>query len=501
MSSLTFESLPDEILMIIFQYSGDVCNILRTFLGLNQRLNGILLDKRLHLLTDFLFIHPRNDYYNSKIFQQVSQQLSSTNTTINEEDLNQLLQPLISFHIRQRYTQLGQEFQSILSNFQSIRQQLTNDERLKVDHELKTQFNELHRISAIDNIKNITSLVLRKGARLVCDDYELGEFNLAKAINQQFLSHINDIESQNLPLINSSLRLFKTLIVSNTSLLANRDYVGNGGSNVEYFLVYTLGRLKYFYGFISSRPVNVECYRAILDLFLFMLQCYKLTLDTSNYIQRNMFEMLRSISKIHNDLYIRTAQFEILKIIVDQYDRKANQPWDDYLKDHFKDILKHLVQNRRFDVLKYVFSHCQFQEISNEPDYIRKCVNTITRDHVERRFFSMTLDNETLNLLFDKKYLIFILIDKKERTLLKKVLTLSSCLINQLDEDGNDLLLRLCLKVDGCRHRIIEMLIKMGSNLERRNFKGQNFMETLQMKRNEKLYQKLIEHEIIKLDI
>ncbi len=63
---------------------------------------------------------------------------------IDEENLNQLVQPIISFHIRQRYIQLENEFQSILSKFQSVRQQLTDDERSKVDHELETQFNRLH---------------------------------------------------------------------------------------------------------------------------------------------------------------------------------------------------------------------------------------------------------------------------------------------------------------------------------------------------------------------
>jgi ankyrin repeat protein len=124
-------------------------------------------------------------------------------------------------------------------------------------------------------------------------------------------------------------------------------------------------------------------------------------------------------------------------------------------------------------------------------------LNAITQNQVEREFFSTILDNETMDLLFDRKCLIFVLIDKKERKLLKQVLTLSPCLIDQLDEDGNDPLLHLCLKVGGCRHRIIEMLIKMGSNLERRNLQGQNFIETLQLKRNKKLYEKLLEHEII----
>jgi len=39
MSSFTFETLPDEILMIIFQYCDNIFNILQTFLGLYQHLN------------------------------------------------------------------------------------------------------------------------------------------------------------------------------------------------------------------------------------------------------------------------------------------------------------------------------------------------------------------------------------------------------------------------------------------------------------------------------
>ena len=102
----TLEKLPDEILMIIFQYSGDVFNILRTFLGLNQRLNNILLDKRLHLLTDFLLINVRNDYYNSEIFQQITQQLLRIDTIVDEEKLSQLFQPLLSSHIKQKYIEI-----------------------------------------------------------------------------------------------------------------------------------------------------------------------------------------------------------------------------------------------------------------------------------------------------------------------------------------------------------------------------------------------------------
>jgi hypothetical protein len=40
----------------------------------------------------------------------------------------------------------------------------------------------------------------------------------------------------------------------------------------------------------------------------------------------------------------------------------------------------------------------------------------------------------------------------------------------------------------------------MGCDIERRNFKGQHFLEVLQLQRNKKLFQNLTEHEIIKTE-
>jgi len=494
----TFENFPDEILMMIFQYTGDVYTILQTFLGLNQRLNNILLDKGLHLLTNFLHINVHNDYYNSDIFQQVSEQLLSINTTIDEETFCRLLQPVLTFHIKQKYIQLGHEFQSSLLKFKSIRQQLTNDEILKVDDELKTQFDSLCGISiTMKTIKHIKSLVLIKGARLECDDYELCRFNFAKAINEQILSHINSTKAESSRSINSIIQLFKTLLISNTSLLKNRDYVGNGGCRVEYFLTFTLYRLRYFYNINSSRPINMDYYRAITDLFLFVIQCHKQMSDNDHYV----FDLLEMISKIHNNLFIRTVQLEILKIVVDEYAIKANQQWDEYLLDRFQQILKKLIKEHRLDVIKYIQDHIQLKQFIIQPNHTRECLNIITRNQLERRYFCKIANDNLLDLVFSQQHLIFILLDKKERKLLEKMLKLSPYLIHQLDEDGNDPLLYITLKVYGCRHRIIEMLIKMGSDLQGRNLNGQNFMEILQLPRNKKLFQNLIEHEIIKIDV
>ena len=497
MSSLTFESLPNEIFIIIFQYFGDVCQVFRAFLGLNQRLNDVLLDKRSHLLTDFLCIHPRNDYYQSDIFRQIVQQLSTVKTAIDRDEVDRIFQPLIRFHIQQRYNELGEEFRLASSKFRSIREQFSDDERRELDRQLKIQFQTSTRTSTIDDIQRLISFVLRKGARLVCDDYELGEHNLAKAINQQLLIHIDNIQFHSLSMINLSVRLFKTLLISNTSLLNNRDYVGNGGSKVRFFLIYAINRLQSFYWGSRSSTVNMNCYRAVVELFLFVLQCYQQDSFDDNYARDNLFDMLEFLMKNSDNFYVRTTQLELIKILVDQYNMQDNQLWDGYTKIHFKSIIQQCFEKRQVDILKYIYSYGHFQEMLQDRSHIRACVNALTINRTERRFFSANLDHEMLNLLFPPHHLIFILIENKERTLLKKVLKLLPNLIDLLDEDGNDPLLYLSLKVKGCRHRIVEMLIQMGSNIERRNFQGQSFVETLQLKRNHQLHQQLIEHEII----
>ncbi|CAF4331602.1 unnamed protein product, partial [Adineta steineri] len=157
----TFETLPDEILMIILPYCGHVVNIFQAFLGLNKRLNHILIDRRLHLLTDFLHVNARDDYYNSHIFQQISRQLLSINISLDEQKLNQLLQPLISFHIQLKYIELGREFQLYSEKFHSIRKQLTHEKIIEIDNELKEKFHSITQTPlTMQYVHNIEHLVL-----------------------------------------------------------------------------------------------------------------------------------------------------------------------------------------------------------------------------------------------------------------------------------------------------------------------------------------------------
>jgi hypothetical protein len=179
--SSTFETLSDEVLLIIFRCSANVFGIFRAFLGLNQRLNHILLDRRSHLLADFLYINTHDitftDYYKSDVFENVSYQLSCMHSPINDQQLRQCLQSLVTFHIHEEFIRLQNQVQSKLVAFERIRQRLSDIEIVDRDNQLREIFFDL-KDNKITNktIKQIESLIVTNGARLQCDNYELNQF-------------------------------------------------------------------------------------------------------------------------------------------------------------------------------------------------------------------------------------------------------------------------------------------------------------------------------------
>ncbi|CAF4144267.1 unnamed protein product [Rotaria sp. Silwood2] len=177
-----------------------------------------------------------------------------------------------------------------------------------------------------------------------------------------------------------------------------------------------------------------------------------------------MILMDKRLHLLTNFLHINVRDVEILKIVVHEYMIKANEPWDTYLMYRFRQILKNLIDNSRLDVLIYMCCDAGFGRFFNIRNYIQQCLDLMAIDQLRRERFY-----------------------KKECKLLEKLFKLSPCLIHQLYEDGNDPLIYRCVKVYGCRHRIIEFLIQIGANLQRMNFKEQNVVDVLQLQRNQKL--------------
>ncbi|CAF1080283.1 unnamed protein product [Rotaria sordida] len=511
MLSSTFETLPDEILMVIIQYCGNIYSIFRAFSGLNQRINNILIDRRLHLLTDFLFFEIDNltieYYYNSKLFHDISQQLLSLKTIENDEQFRQCLQSLVIFHITYKYKQSIEMLELNIKHFQSIRMHLTNNAINSLDNELQKIFTDLQHCSKpMTKMKLIKSLVLTKGAKLECPDSEYMKFNFVQAINHLLLANITNVQPVSQRYINSLIQMFKVLIISNPTLLYNRVNVGNSDNIVYYFLFYSIYRLKYFSYQTSSNFLNIQYYRAAVDLLLFTLQCLKYVSIEKFWKNQSFLDILQMISPIQlnidHKIFVYTSQIEILKILFDENIFNETIYRDIEFYKTFQQPLKNLIISNRIDIILFVFNYNEqiknfFQKSWNS----QIIVDIIMENQKRKQLFHALLDHKSLGLwLATSTDLLFVLLQRKQYTFLQKLFHQSPLLIHRLDEDGNDPLLYICLKAHGCRHRLVEYLIKIGCDLERRNLQNENFSDALQLTTNKNLLEKLIEHEIIQID-
>ncbi len=242
-----------------------------------------------------------------------------------------------------------------------------------------------------------------------------------------------------------------------------------------------------------------------MHLLLFAIQCQTQTNNDENWAQESLFDILKVISSEElsnkNELFIQSVQWEILKIIVDQYVLITRISWQEDQDDLFRSILRTLIKRNRLDVIFLLYHRLQHvQSYFNKPNNICQNVNILTGSSTGRQLLKIFMDEKPLKSWLTSKDFVFLLLQKKERKLLEKLLRSSSFLIHQIDEDGNDLLLYICLKVRGCRHRIIKFLITIGCDLHRRNLNNENFIDAIQLRRNQRLLKDLLENEIIKID-
>ncbi|CAF0882332.1 unnamed protein product [Rotaria sordida] len=501
----TFERLSDEILMIIFSYLDDVVSIFQTFLGLNQRISNILLDKRLHLLTDFLCINidseTMSSYYNSLEFQYVTQKLMSLNEITNNNEIVQCLESLVCFHIKNQYIRLDKEFQLNQDHFQSIRKQLTDNEIQNVDNELKIAFNKLEHTS--NTIQQIHSLIYIRGARLECDDdNQMRSFDLAKAISRQMVFYYKSTLYHYKKKFYHLISIFKGLIISNPNLLKISHYLSYG-FNVVHFLLFTIFQRRFIYT-NQLCTTNLYYYQSLVDLVLLSIRSI---LNDKSWSESYLFEILNMIKSneesinSNSNIVFRTTEIELLKILLDQSNLHMTIPWTDNTNHSFTQALNHLIENDCMNIVLMMHRHNQFlRNFLHTTDYIEKFINIMLGNYKRKQLFKQLLDEKPLNACFIRKEFLFQLLNKKQFQMLKKIITLSNAVLNELDEDGNDLLLYLCLKVHGCRHRFIQYLIKIDCNIQRKNFFNQSFFDVIELKRNRKLLTKLFEHEIISID-
>ncbi|UJR32303.1 hypothetical protein I4U23_019767 [Adineta vaga] len=480
----TFETLPDEIILIIFKYVNEIYFLFHTFLGLNQRLNSILLDKHLHLLPKFLNIkkHDKNfhRYSNSVLFERITQQLLPVNQTTKNSTLKQCFQSLIQFHLQEQYFQMKSKVKEKLSYYKSIRLYLSHEDMLLNDLELKKTFEKPFEKSIL---KQIEYLVYIKGASLEYNEHEQAGFYFADDFCELVLS------SSNL-----TSKMLQTLFISNPSLLKYPCYGGGHRFSIYEYLVYLIYRTNFIYE---------QNYHALIELILFATQCQKYESDDEIWLQKMILIILEILSNQRriksNQIILYTTQLEILKIFLDEYRSLVRIKLINVdLTDRFKRILDSLIINNRYDIILLIYHNNHFfQDFFDSSKHI---VHMLLENQWRRRLFHQMIDKKPWEKWLINDELIFLLLKKKERQLIEKLIKSSPSSIYQLDKDGNNLLLFTCLKVSGRRYRIVELLIQMGCDSQQQNLHGINFTTALRLQKNRWLLYNLIKRKSVHFD-
>ena len=162
---------------------------------------------------------------------------------------------------------------------------------------------------------------------------------------------------------------------------------------------------------------------------------------------------------------------------------------------------RNLIRTRRIDLI--LFIHRQnhfFSGFLDRGENGRKLIDMMTGNRAGRQLFQRLIDERPLLPWLANTKLLFILLAKKECQSVKKLLRTVPTLLHRLDEDGNDPLLFVCLEVGGCRHRLVEFLLAMGCVWQRRNVRGEHFIQVLQHKKNRALLNGLSERGTITMD-
>lgn len=430
-----FETLPDEILIIIFSYIDNVYEKFKAFIGLNQRLNNILIDQRLHLLTNFLHID-RNDkviekYYSSVIFQTISQRIASINTTANSEKLRQYLQSLIVFHLKEGSIQLEFQIESIRQEHESARSAQISTGVTEPDDVIKFIFNDLaHKFDLTRYITLIRSLVLHKGARLECDNYRLVGFNLATAINRKSLIRFHASTLKTSSLDYSFIEMFKVLLISNPKLVMNRDSADNtGGRPIRYFLFYSIYRLQYFYSKSCVSSIDMKWYQAIVDLLILVIKCEKLVINYPNWLQECIFDMLDVLPSVKSisdkDPFVETIQYNIMKIILDECTSRPASLSTETLNHTIEYMLTNLIKKNQLAFILFLYRHVEcVQNFFNNRNNSQILAEMMTDNRMSKRLFLMLINEEPLPSWITKEDFIYTLLNKKEHKLIEKLVKL-----------------------------------------------------------------------------
>ncbi|CAF1044051.1 unnamed protein product [Adineta steineri] len=393
----------------------------------------------------------------------------------------------------------SKEFQLKQDHFQAIRKQLPNSEIQKVDNELETALNKFEQTS--NKIQEILSLLYTRGARFECGPHEWGPYVLRNAFNclERMYNKLNSVHCRKN--FDHLICIFKGLIISNPNVL---KYYHSYASNVVGSLLSIIFPQHLIYSYQSYMNINFYYYQSFVDLVLLSIRSI---LNDETRLERYLLDVLRMIKlnkepiTYDRNIIIRTTQRELIKILLNEC-LKTITAWNDDWSEHlFTHALNRFIKNDRIDIILMMYQQNQlFRNFFQVTNYIEANMNIMLGSRTGKQLFNQLIDENSLNRCLTTGKFVFELLNKKQFQILKNIIKLSISVLNETDENGNDLLLYLCLKVHGCRHRFIQYLIEIGSNIQKINVFGQSFFDVIQLKQNQKLLKKLFGHEVLVID-
>lgn len=118
-----------------------------------------------------------------------------------------------------------------------------------------------------------------------------------------------------------------------------------------------------------------------------------------------------------------------MKILLDKYLLlPIIEQYDEDLNDQFRYILNGFIRINRLDIILLIYRYYKpIKDFFNNQINLRKNINIMTANKIGRKLFSKFLDEKPLENWLINKDLIFILLEKNERKIIKNfIITYSS---------------------------------------------------------------------------
>ncbi|CAF0857302.1 unnamed protein product [Adineta steineri] len=412
----------------------------------------------------------------------------------------------ITVHFKEKYFQLGNEFQSKMDTFVAKQHEHTSEKTNELRYQLQNELQKLKESHNVDiqNIDKITSLIFTHGINLQDGvTAEQGVFSMDPFIFKFISCHLFTLNNSQL-FRHHVTELYKALVICDGYRLRcqySNPYTRN---IISHGFVYVINELKYMKYHLSTHSVNIQLCRMLIDLILFTIQCVIHTFDKNYWSVLNFISLLQSICFseliIHNNCVVEIITKEIFKLLFDEYAKKIGVI-ESYWKDQFFKLIKKLIEQKRIDEILFFYQYNQqIKSFFDTPDHTQKLIRLLLGSRVGRQLFDRFLKKKLLESWLIYKEWIFYLVKKREIGFLKIIFDIYPSLVHILDKDGNDLLLYTCLKVVGPRYSLMRILIQAGCNQQRENGLGQTLMDALQLEPNRDVLEFLKNEGVIKVN-